>query len=479
MNQCLARRALKSVFSALIAVILSGCAIAPDLGGPRAPRADLAFNQSCSSVATQNWWTIYKDPQLDALINEGLAASPTIEQAAASIQKADAYAMQAGAAALPSVTADVSFQKYKQSYNMGVPASVVPHGFQDLSKAGLTFAYDFDFWGRNKEMLNAVLSEREAAQLEAEHTKIIISTSIAAAYVQLAQLYSELDEAKESVNVRFKTVNLFEKRHKNGLENEGGVKQAIANHASAEAEVAAIEELVNLTCNQLAALVGATPERSRSIKRPVLSNVRPFGDVSSLPADLIARRPDIGGSKLKLEAAAARINVARTGFYPNINFAATIGQQSLSLDKFTRSGSFASTIGPAIHLPVFMSKYLEGAYQDAYADYNAAVAAYESTIIQALHEVADALTSQKALAIRLDKTKTAMHAAEQAYSVINNRYKGGLATYLEVLRAEDILILARRATTNIESRVFTLDVALVKSMGGGFQSAQKTKECAK
>lgn len=465
--------AAKTAFSSLLVLSLSACVIPPDLGELPQPRSDLVSNENKGSNSAvypqQDWWKIYKDPQLDVLIQEGLARSPNIAEASARLLKAEALLEQADASLFPSVGADASVQKYRQSYNVGVPAAFVPKGFHDLGIATLNINYDVDFWGKNREIFATVLSEREAARLETDQAKMILSTSVAAMYAKLSQFYAELDEAKESVAVRLKTVQLFEKRYKNGLENEGGVDQAKANHASAEADVAAIDESIGLIRNGIVALMGATPSRAMTIERPRLSNIDPFGLPVMVPADLISRRPDLIASRLKLEAAAHRINVARSDFYPNINLAASLGHQSLGLDSFFKEGSLIGSIGPAIHLPIFDGKRIEGQYRGARADYEVSIAQYESVIIQAMREVADALVSKKALERRAQKSKAALAAAERAYKAIKNRYEGGLSTYLEVLRAEDTLISNRRIMADIRTRSFTLDVALVKSLGGGFQ----------
>ena len=237
-----------------------------------------------------------------------------------------------------------------------------------------------------------------------------------------------------------------------------------------------MEETIDLTRNSLAALVGASPERALKIERPKLEKMTPIGIPQVIPADLISRRPDVIAAQLALEATASRINVAKAGYYPNINLTAYVGRQSLSWDYFSKSGSLIGSYGPAIHLPIFMGGLLEGQYRGARADYETSLASYESSIIQALKEVADAITSHNALDIRVRKTTKALRAAERAYAVSKKRYSGGLSTYLEVLKAEDSLITCRRAMAQIQARAFTLDVALAKALGGGFKLNLKPKE---
>ena len=469
----------KLFFISIPILLLSGCVVPPDLGPESKPREDLIAYKNGKNeflYPKQDWWKLYNDSQLNKLIEEGLSQSPTIVQAVARVEKANAQALIVGAPVFPKVTADGNISRYKQSYNMGVPSAFVPEGFRRYANATFNFNYELDFWGKNSDTLSAAISDTKSAALMLDQAKIILSTSIAAAYANLAQYSAELEVLQETVDVRAKTLELFEKRFKNGLENENSIEQAKSNHATAEADLAAMEETIDLTRNSLAALVGASPERALKIERPKLEKMTPIGIPQVIPADLISRRPDVIAAQLALEATASRINVAKAGYYPNINLTAYVGRQSLSWDYFSKSGSLIGSYGPAIHLPIFMGGLLEGQYRWARADYETSLASYESSIIQALKEVADAITSHNALDIRVRKTTKALRAAERAYAVSKKRYSGGLSTYLEVLKAEDSLITCRRAMAQIQARAFTLDVALAKALGGGFKLNLKPKE---
>jgi NodT family efflux transporter outer membrane factor (OMF) lipoprotein len=191
---------------------------------------------------------------------------------------------------------------------------------------------------------------------------------------------------------------------------------------------------------------------------------------STLPADLIGRRPDILAAKYRAMAAAERIKVAKTAFYPNIDLAAYFGHESLGLDLFTKSGSAIGAFGPAISLPIFEGGRLRGQYKEVAAEYDLSVAQYNDTLIKALNEIADTATSQKALTFRLKKLQNAVAASERAHTVALNRYKGGLAPYLDVLVAEDSLVANKRALADIRTRAFTLDVDMIRALGGGFHS---------
>jgi NodT family efflux transporter outer membrane factor (OMF) lipoprotein len=358
----------------------------------------------------------------------------------------------------------------KQSYNNGIPATFVPQGYNNSARVTLDFSYDFDFFGRNRAALAAATSEAEAARVDAAAARLTLSTSIAAAYADLAQLNADRDAAVEAVRIRERSSDLTARRFTAGLENQASAAQADAGSASARAQVAALDESINLTRNQLAALLGAGPDRALTIERPAISSLKTFGVPADLEANLLGRRPDVVAARLRAEAASQRIKQARADFYPNINLAAYIGQQALGLDLLTREGSRIGAIGPAVRLPIFEGGRLRAAYRGANADYDAAVASYNGTVVQALHDVADVAVSARALDARLAESRKAVQASTLAHDIALRRYEGGVATYLEVLSAEDGLITNQRVLADLQARAFSLDVALVRALGGGFHT---------
>jgi len=222
--------------------------------------------------------------------------------------------------------------------------------------------------------------------------------------------------------------------------------------------------------NKLAALLGAGPDRGLTIARPNVNFTRAFALPASLSAELIGRRPDLVAARLRAEAAAKRIHVSKAQFYPNVNLTAFIGVQSLGLDRLQENGSDIGSVGPAISLPIFNGGRLRAQLRGAEAEYAESVANYEQALVQALREVADAAVSQRALAPQLDKIDAAVDAAREAWQVQNDRYQGGLASYLEVLTAEDYLLANLRSQSDLRSRSMTLDVALNRALGGGYRT---------
>ncbi|WP_293453286.1 efflux transporter outer membrane subunit [Phenylobacterium sp.] len=458
------------------AVALAGCAAVPKLSPAPQPAtaAQYVATESLKAPAAdwpaERWWAAYGDPQLDALMDEALAGSPTLTEAAARLRAARARAEQARGATLPSLSANAQAAENKQSYNNGIPAQFVPKGYNDTGRASLDLSYDLDLWGRNRAALAAAVSESEAARMDAAQARLVLTTAIASAYADFARLQAEHEAAAAALRNRQASADLVQRRVAGGAANTGEADQARAAAALARQDLAALDEQLAVARNQLAALAGAGPDRGLALGPPVAASKTGFGLPANLSADLLGRRPDLQAARLRAEAAARRIDVARAGFYPNVNLTAFIGLQSLGLDNLTASGSDIGQAGAALSLPIFSAGRLEGAYRGARADYDAAVAAYDATLVGALRDVADAAAGERALAARLAAARESLAAGEQAYRIARLRYEGGLTSYLTLLTAEDAVIAQRRLVAQLEARALSLDAQMVRALGGGFRA---------
>lgn len=465
---------MKHIAILLGVAALAGCASLPGESPQVTIRPSSAFASAQAFAAptgtwpAAGWWKVYGDAQLDSLIDEGLAGSPSVAIADARLRRARAAQQSAHGSLEPTVSAGSSFTEQKQSYNYLSPAAMTPQGWNDYGRASLDFSWELDFWGKNRAALAAATSEAVAAGADADQARLALSSAIASNYAELARLYSARDTAAAARDLRAKTAELFAKRFENGLETRGSQRQADSRRAASEAEVMSLDEQIALQKNRLAALLGAGPDRGLAIARPNVEFTRSYALPATLSAELIGRRPDLVAARLRADAAAKRIHVARAQFYPNVNLTAFIGVQALGLDLLKESGSDIGSVGPAISLPIFNGGRLRGQLRGAEAEYAEAVANYDKALIQALQEVADAAVSQRALTPQIERIDAAVEAAREAWRVQNNRYEGGLANYLDVLSAEDYLLSNLRTQTDLQSRSMTLDVALNKALGGGY-----------
>lgn len=300
--------------------------------------------------------------------------------------------------------------------------------------------------------------------------RLILTTSIARSYADLARLMADRATAEKALEIRTKTWMLFTERQKQGLEHTGAVSQAEGKKNLAENDLVQIDVRIAETRNRLSALVGAGPDRGLQIKPPNNLINANYALPPDIGINLVGRRPDIVATRWQAEASQSRIEQRKAAFYPNVNIVAFVGVQSLGINKLVETGSYMSNAGPAIYLPIFLGGKLRADLKVARAEYDENVANYEKTLIQALNEVADVAAGLKQLQKQVRLADQSVAAQSQGLTVAANRYKGGLANYLDVLVAEDELLTSWRVQTDVRTRAFILDVALTKALGGGYQT---------
>lgn len=469
------------VFAALslLALMATSACVTPDLGARPVPKTvalgdQTAFDGPVTDWPAIDWWTAYGDPQLDALIAEGLRGSPTIAAAEARLRKAGAVLGSADAAQSPSLTANGAVALSKPSYNTGLPTPSALQGYNDTGRVTLDFSYELDLWGKTRAAVAAATSEEAASAADVAQARLIVSTSIAAAYADLARLVADREVALSTLKVREETLTLVRRRVEGGYDSQAELHQAEVGPPAVRAELGAIDEQIAITRFRLAALMGQSPDRALSIAPPTVSAPKSLGMPASIPARLVGRRPDLSAARWRAEATASRIDQAQAMFYPNVNLVGLLGVSSLGIGNLLDAGSDVGSVGPAINLPIFDGGRRKANLRANRADFDAAVAAYDATLNLALEEVADAATSQRALDQRLVDSCQALDAATQGWILSRRRYTAGATDYASVLLAEDRMLAARRIVAGLESRRFILDLALIKALGGGWSDTQAT-----
>jgi len=465
------------VGAAGLAALLVGCA--PTLGPASKLMApeDLASSRSLQAQAaawpTDTWWTVYGDAELNRLIEEALKGSPDLKEAEARVRVASGQAEQAGAKLLPSGGVSGSIKETNIQQSIGLPPQVagfVPKGWNAFPDVGASLNWQLDFFGRNHAALAAATSQRQAAEADAASARLQLSTGVATAYATLVQLYADRNEAAAALKVRQQTLELVADRLRNGLETRGEVSQQRATVPQAQGDIDRLDLQILQTRHQLAALLGKGPDAGLDIPEPTAPKLQPLGLPANLPADLLGRRPDIVAARLRAEAARHQEHAAKADFYPSINLAASYAQLALSPDQLLTHNILLSQVGPAITLPIFDFGQKQGAYRSARADYEVAVAEYDKALTNALKEVADAVASQRSLSTQIIDADASLKSSEDAYQVQLARYRGGLSTYLNVLTAENAVLQARRTLADLDGQALSLDIALVRALGGGFQA---------
>jgi len=463
------RRVLCRGAGVLGATLLAACA-SVNQSPPAVATADPATLGARSVTVDwpkEDWWKRYGDAQLDTLIDEGLSGSPTLAAARARIARADAAAGIARSALFPQVTgtAASTYQRFPENYIWPPPFA---GNWQTDNRLELDFSYEIDFWNKNGAALDAALSQVQAAAADAQAARVLLTTSIARAYFNLQRLHAQRDVSRAAIVQRDDVVRLTAQRFAAGLDTRVEVRQAEAALATVRTELAQYDEQVVIARNQLAALIGAGPDRGAAIVAVQPTTGPSSAPPAAVPLDLLGRRPDIVASRWRVEAARHDAEVARALFYPNVNIVAFLGMSSIGLSKLLQTGSTAAGVGPAIHLPIFEGGRLNANLRGRNADIDIAVTGYNEAVIAGVRDVADALASIAGNARVTAEQARAREATTDAYNIAVIRYKAGLGNYLSVLTAQTQQLVQDRLDADLKARAFELDVNLARALGGGF-----------
>ena len=463
---------------AIASALLAGCASSNGLvaeGSLRDP-ATLSAGKSLGNAKvsdaawpSERWWASFGDPQLDALVDEALSASPALDAADARTRKAIAQAGLADAARKPSLGAGA------QVLGLQIPETLAgPDLGGDFSVAELltlNLKYNPDFWGADKAKWQAALGNARAAEVDAQAARLQLAANIVRAYVALAQAFDAQDAANAEAARSDALVKLNQQRIKAGLDNTIALNQNQSASAAARQQAQAAQQQIDALRNALAALVGAGPDRGLEIARPMLATP----DVavpSQLPSDLLARRADIVAARWRVEAAQHGIDASKAAFYPTINLSMMVGLAAGNLGDLFGSHSLLVNAGPGLTLPILDGGRLRNQLAGSDADYDLAVAGYDQALLGAMREVADAVQSARSLDAQLAAATRARDDARKAFDLASLRYKAGIASQIDVLNVQKPLLLLEQQVAILRAHRIAAAVDLDQALGGGLPASK-------
>ena len=475
MTESLAARAARRtpVAAALLLVALAGCADMAGIGSEAklrdASSLGIAADTNAAVVPSvdSQWWRAFGDAQLDALIDQAVAGNPNLQVARARLARAQASADIAGSALKPKVNGelDLNRQKFNSNYIYPEPLG---GSTQNIGLLQLGASWELDFFGKNRTALEAAIGTANAAAADADAARVLLASNVARGYFQWARLNEQLGVAQRTLAQRDETLKLVRDRVSAGLDTRLELRQSEGGLPEARQQIEALNEQIALQQHALDALVGR-PNVSASLKPPVLETVKPIALQANIPADLLGRRADIAAARWRVEAATSDVANAKTQFYPNVNLTAFVGFQSLGFGKLLKSGSEQWGVGPAIHLPIFEGGRLRANLRGKAADQDAAIESYNATVLDAVRDAADQVSSAQSIARQQAQQREAQAAAEGAYDIAVQRYRAGLGNYLNVLTAETAVLAQRRLAVDLAARALDTQVGLARALGGGWQ----------
>ncbi len=460
---------MRKIWALLLALPLGSCVEAPPTTPSQTEIAPqkLGLGAEPAPRPEPEWWKAFQDPQLDRLVTKLLAGNPSLQSALARIRAAQAELSVARTGTYPNLNIDASETRQLLSNDY-----LYPHPFggswQWVGDAQARLRWSLDFWGKQAALIERARSASQAAALDASAAKLALAGQFAQSYVDLLLAWENIDIATQTVAERQTILDLTQSRVTAGLENEASLEQAKALLATSRMELRRAEAERDLGIHAIAALIGEGANIYGEIARPAaaVENALPLPD--HLPADLLARRPDILAAHARISAALHGRDAAHADFYPNIDLAAAIGFQAVGLDKMFTGDSLVMSAGPAIHLPVFDAGRVRAQYAYATADLDAAVADYNGAVVAAVHQTADALTEVASLADQRHQQQQAVDSASRAFELARERYRLGLSEQIPMLAAEATLLSARQQMAVLVTRAASQRIALLLAVGGGF-----------
>jgi outer membrane protein, multidrug efflux system len=455
----------------LFATLCSGCMAGPNYKKPAVPApsvhrggsAEQRLQPDVVSFGDQRWWDAFQDDALRSLMRTALQQNYDVRIAAARIVEARALLGITQADQLPEVSAGVSAVNQRLPQSPGRPPIET-----SATQVSLSAVWELDFWGefrRATESARAGLLSEEWAR---RHIISSLVSDVAAAYFQLREQDLELEISRQTLASRTDSLRLTEVLADRGATSLLDVRQAEQLVFSAGASIADLEQRIEQQENFISILVGQNPE-SVVRGRGLVDQPHPLEVPAGLPSSLLERRPDILQAEQQLVAANAQIGVAKADYFPNISLTGMGGYQSSALSRLFAGPAGLWAFGAAALQPVFEGRRIRNRVQFAEARTEEAMLVYQRTVQQAFRDVSDALVAyRKSQEVRSQQQQLTT-AAEDATRLSNLRYRGGAASYLEVLDSETRSFAAQLALAQAQLRELQSLVQIYRSLGGGWQ----------
>ncbi|HEY1779782.1 MAG TPA: efflux transporter outer membrane subunit [Roseiarcus sp.] len=453
--------------AAPIALALGGCDFAPRYAAPSVATPSKFKDETGARgtlPVTGEWWLAFHDRTLNSLQAEVDAANPDLAAAVASNDAAVARANEALSSAYPQVNAVPHFLANKQSANRPLRSANQPTYYGD-NLIGAQTAYEIDIWGRVRDIVASANATAEASADALADAKLELHAELARDYVNLRGFDDQAKLLSDTIAIYRSALKLTQDRLAANIASPVDVDRAQAQLSSAEAQLSDL--LLNRATleNSIAALVGksaASFSVSRSSARLPLP--RPPGAV---PADVLRRRPDVAQAERQTAAASELIGASRANFFPRVSFLALGGTQDTNFRLFNPH-NLLGTIGPSIDIPLFDAGLRQAELAVAKAQFTEAAEGYRSTVLRAMKEIQDELSSLRWLAEEYNQTTTAATAARRAADLSLTLYRDGASSYLDVVTAQSAALEAERLAIVLHTRQLAADIGLMLALGGGW-----------
>jgi len=470
--------------AASVVALLSGCAVGPDFERPAAP-ADQSYDSvptpgttakaemhggeaqhlSSGTDIPGEWWSLFRSPVLDQLIRQALAANPDLKAADATLRQAQELAAADRGGLLPSVDASLGQQRER------VSAAQTGTGFSpiyNLTNASVSVSYTVDVFGGVQRTIEASEAAADYQRWQREAQVLTLTSNIVTTAVQEASLRAQIQATREIIDAEAHQLDVINRQFTLGGASKNDILSQQALLAQARATLPGLEKQLAQQHHLLATLAGNTPAQGVAADFELDKLTLPTELPLSLPAKLVEQRPDVQAASASLHQASAKVGVAIANQWPKLTLSADVGQAAIDGTRFFTDASNFWSIGAGITQPIFHGETLGHQRAAAEAAFDASAAQYQSTVLNALRNVADTLRALQSDADTLARQLDAENAAAGSLTLARQRYDIGAISYVQLLDIERTEAQTRISLIQAQAARFADTAALLQALGGGW-----------
>ena len=474
-------RASAIAAATLVGMMLAGCTVGPKYQRPIAPAPEAWSTGGPWRVAAPSdalpkgaWWEIFHDEQLNQYEKQLLAANQSLAAAQNHLNQARSLARVASAGLFPTMSADPSVSGTRYSGNRpGSPTPETPLT-QSLYQIPFALNYEVDLFGRQRKTLEAANANLQSTAADLQNVQLVLTAELAADYFTLRELDAETQVVQDSISIEQKGLDLVNNRHEGGLASGLDLAQQKTLLDATTTQLYLVQQQRATFEHAIAVLTG-NPAPTFKVQ-PAPLNAAPPPVPLGVPSDLLERRPDVASAERNMAQQNAIVGVAKTAFYPQFTISGGGGVQSISIGSLMTAPSAIWAVGGDLLQPIFNGGRNRATFAATKSAYDESVANYRQSTLVAFQQVEDGLSSLNTLSQAAASQSNAVNSARRSLELSNNRYVGGVASYLDVITAQVSLLNNQRLATQLLGQQMVTSVYLVKALGGGWDASSIQNE---
>jgi outer membrane protein, multidrug efflux system len=467
--------------AAITCGLLAGCTVGPNYKRPPAPAPE-AYKTPApwrdaapkDSLPKGAWWEVFNDPELNAYEQQLLTANQSLLAAHDRLEEARSLARVTSAAFFPQASVDPNASRNRYSGHRPEVLSIGNALTQSTYEIPFFMSWEPDLFGRVRRNMQASNANLQATAADMYNVNLVLTSELAADYFSLRELDAEYQVVQDSVEIQQKGLQLVEYRHNGGVASGLDLAQQQTLLDSTQTQLYLVKQQREQFEHAIAVLTG-NPASTFSVPIKSLTET-PVPVPLGVPSDLLERRPDIAIAERQMAQQNALIGVAKAAFYPQLTLFGAGGFQSTNITNLISAPTAIWSLGGDLLEPVVNGGRNRANLAFARQSYDETVASYRETVLVAFQQVEDGLSGLNELSQAASTQDAAVADARKALEIANNRYVGGVTTYLDVITAQSTLLTNQRLSTQLLGQQMVTEVALVKALGGGWNASQIQNE---